>query len=38
MNLTSSNFPAPLDPNFQPAILFNRNYVAAAKKSGRAVP
>jgi predicted NBD/HSP70 family sugar kinase len=32
------NFPAPLDPEFQPAVLFNRAYVAAAKKSGRAVP
>jgi predicted NBD/HSP70 family sugar kinase len=31
-------FPAPLDPQFQPAVLFNRHYVAAAKKSGRAVP
>ncbi|MEI9866267.1 MAG: hypothetical protein WDN00_17270 [Limisphaerales bacterium] len=32
MNLAlSSVFPAPLDPGFQPAILFNRNYVAAAK-------
>lgn len=31
-------FPAPLDPGFQPAVLFNRNYVAAAKQSGRAVP
>ena len=38
MNLLTHNFPAPLDPNFQPAIIFNRNYVAAAKKSGRAVP
>ena len=38
MNPTSANFPAPLDPQFQPAVLFNRNYVAAAKKSGRAVP
>jgi predicted NBD/HSP70 family sugar kinase len=28
----------PLDPEFQPAVLFNRNYVAAAKASGRAVP
>lgn len=37
MNLPSAIFPAPLDPQFQPAILFNRNYVAAAKKSGRAV-
>jgi len=38
MNPTSANFPTPLDPQFQPAVLFNRNYVAAAKKSGRAVP
>ncbi|HEV2691678.1 MAG TPA: ROK family protein [Verrucomicrobiae bacterium] len=38
MNLPSAIFPAPLDPTFQPAILFNRNYVAAAKKTGRAVP
>ena len=29
---------APLDPGFQPAVLFNRHYVAAAKGSGRAVP
>lgn len=34
----SASFPAPLDPEFQPAIQFNRAYVAAAKKSGRAVP
>jgi predicted NBD/HSP70 family sugar kinase len=34
----ASNYPAPLDPNFQPAILFNRNYVAAARESCRAVP
>src|SRR5215472_4482575 len=41
MNMSPSpaaSFPAPLDPQFQPAILFNRNYVAAAKKTGRAVP
>lgn len=38
MNPTSANFPTPLDPQFQPAVLFNRNYVAATKKSGRAVP
>ena len=31
-------FPTPLDRQFQPAVLFNRAYVAAAKKSGRAVP
>jgi predicted NBD/HSP70 family sugar kinase len=29
---------APLDPDFQPAAVFNRNYVHAAKNSGRAVP
>jgi predicted NBD/HSP70 family sugar kinase len=34
----SANLPAPLDPSFQPAVLFNRAYVAAAKKSGRPVP
>jgi predicted NBD/HSP70 family sugar kinase len=39
MNLSNSvKFPAPLDPEFQPAILCHRAYVAAAKKSGRAVP
>ncbi len=36
--LPSAVFPAPLDPGFQPAVLFNRQYVTAAKKSGRAVP
>jgi predicted NBD/HSP70 family sugar kinase len=29
---------APLDPGFQPAVLFNRHYVRAARVSGRAVP
>lgn len=29
---------APLDPDFQPAALFNRRYVAAAKKTGSCVP
>ncbi len=38
MNLASSKFSAPLDQNFQPAVLFNRNYLEAAKISGRAVP
>jgi len=28
----------PLDPDFRPAVLWNRDYVAAAKKSGRAAP
>lgn len=38
MNTASVNFPAPLDSGFQPAMLFNRNYVVAVKKSRRAVP
>ena len=38
MNLLSTNYPAPLDLRFQPAILFNRAYLTAAKQSGRAVP
>ena len=29
---------APLDPGFQPAVLVNRNYVAAAESSGDAMP
>jgi predicted NBD/HSP70 family sugar kinase len=29
---------APLDPGFQPAVLFNRHYLAQAHESGRAVP
>jgi len=32
------NFIPPLDPGFQPAVLVNRSYVAAARKTGRAVP
>jgi predicted NBD/HSP70 family sugar kinase len=32
------NFVPPLNPGFQPAVLLNRNYVAAAKKNGQAVP
>ena len=38
MNLSCPIFPAPLDQTFQPAILFNHHYVAAAQQSGRAVP
>ena len=39
MNISQSSiYPAPLDPEFQPGVLYNRNYLAAAKKSGRAVP
>ena len=35
MNL---KFVPPLDPGFQPAVLVNRNYIAAAKKTNLAVP
>ena len=35
MNL---KFTPPLDPGFQPAVLASRNYIAAAKQSGSAVP
>jgi predicted NBD/HSP70 family sugar kinase len=30
--------PAPLDPDFQPSVLFNREYEAATRASGQAVP
>ena len=30
--------PAPLDPEFQPLALFNRDYLAAARTAGRVVP
>ncbi len=36
--MTKLKFIPPLDPGFTPAIVFNRDYVAAAKKSGSAVP
>ena len=29
---------APLDPGFQPAVLFNRDYVSHVRASGKAVP
>jgi hypothetical protein len=32
------NFVPPLDPDFQPAVLFNRRYIQAANASGQAVP
>ncbi len=32
------NFVPPLDPDFQPAVLFNRSYIHAANVSGQAVP
>lgn len=38
MNLTPRKFPAPLDPHFQPVVMFNRDYVDAVQKTGRAVP
>lgn len=30
--------PAPLDPAFQPAVIFNRSYVARIRAAGKAVP
>ncbi|MEY3897932.1 MAG: hypothetical protein RLZZ214_3453, partial [Verrucomicrobiota bacterium] len=30
--------PAPLDPGFQPAVLFNRNYVRKVRISSKEVP
>jgi len=36
--MTESVVPAPLDPDFQPAVLCCRKYVDAARASGRAVP
>jgi len=35
---TETAIPAPLDPGFLPAVLFNRNYLAGIHASGRAVP
>src|SRR6185312_3172741 len=32
------NITCPLDPAFQPAVVFNRNYVEAVKASGMGVP
>lgn len=34
----SFRIPAPLDPGFLPAVLFNRNYIKSAKASAKAVP
>lgn len=36
--LINSCFPAPLDPKFEPAIVFKEQYLAAAAKSGLSVP
>lgn len=38
MSLPSLRFPAPLDPDFTPCALWNRQVVAGAEASGRAVP
>lgn len=38
MNPLIPQITAPLDPSFQPAMLFNRAYVKAAKATGHAVP
>lgn len=35
---TNLRISAPLDPGFQPAVVFNRNYVAAANAAANAVP
>jgi predicted NBD/HSP70 family sugar kinase len=37
-DLRQPGIPAPLDPGFQPAVLFNLNYFGAVKASGHAVP
>lgn len=36
--MTKPNIPAPLDPGFQPAVLFNRDYIRSVIASGKAVP
>ena len=36
--IVKATISAPLDPDFAPAVLFNRNYVSAVKVSGQAVP
>jgi predicted NBD/HSP70 family sugar kinase len=33
-----SNISCPLDPVFQPAVIFNRDYAEAVKRSGKGVP
>jgi len=37
-NLPKLRVPAPLDPDFQPPVVFHRHYVLEAKRSGRAIP
>ncbi len=36
--MNKSRFIPPLDPGFQPAIQFNRDYLNCARTSGRAIP
>ena len=36
--MTKPLITAPLDPGFQPAVLFNRDYVSSVRASGKAVP
>jgi predicted NBD/HSP70 family sugar kinase len=38
MLMQKSNIVCPLDPGFQPAVLFNRSYVNSVKASGKGVP
>src|SRR3954470_21011979 len=38
MLMQKSNIACPLDPGFQPAVLFNRSYVNSVKASGKGVP
>ena len=35
---TKLNISCPLDPEFQPAVVFNRNYIKTVKASGKGVP
>jgi predicted NBD/HSP70 family sugar kinase len=36
--MTKPIISAPLDPGFQPAVLFNRDYIRGVRASGKAVP
>lgn len=38
MTASQPEIPAPLDPGFQPAVLFNRAYLLSATKSARTTP
>ena len=37
-NFSKLHVPAPLDPDFQPAVLFHRDCILNARRSGRAIP